>query len=410
VHKAQKNYQLSTAQNQLATALLGTLTQDVRTAIDTYNASTNALIKVLPCSTTPIGVINEGSVSTTPLSIASVQVGKTTWQYALGQDGNAYMLKPVANNNNYSLVGALTLPAGTHVVALTGQGNLLFALLNAAASGYSLNVYKPDATGNLGKPTNTVALDPKFTQDGKIPIPVITASNQNLYVVLKDTLSNALLLTYSVTNNQLTKNPKQLNISANIVGIAALPNTLFLLLAGGAIESLQFPAGTHPLSVLAQQILPPIMIGDQPFTKEMEVPVPQQQNTSSPPQSLTVAGATALSAGMVNGTAHLYISDPMNHRLIDLIVELNASPQLVLPTSTAQSATSKDVTPTATATNLTLQLFQQDVSASFLSQSKSIAFDPLAMFVAILTQNSPSHFLLISLGTGLQNHCLTQSS
>ncbi len=418
LRRAQKN-KLSTAQSTRAANLLNNLTKDVQVAIDTYNASPNAAISVLPCDGKTPTVINEGSANTTPESIVSVQVGKTALLYALGQDGNIYWLK---GTNNFSLQGSNPLPQNTQALALAGDGDQLFALYSQANGGYSLSLYHPDASGNLGKAASTVSLSSKFTQDGKTPY-LITVSGQNFYMVLASNAAptNALLLHYSVTTNQLNLDAKTLSVSGFISGIAALPGEeLFLLLPDG-IKSVQFATGNSPVSVqVAQLIVPPLAIGDQPFqAKTMNVPLPQK-----PPQFLDVAGASSLTPGIINPlltsiidtVPHLYISDPVNHRIIDLVVGPSASPNVTpaVGTSTPPSVSAKGVTPTSTSlpTNVTLQLFQQVVSANFLSQMKSIAVNPQAMTISalILMSNNPTKFGLIPISTGKQTNCMTQQS
>jgi hypothetical protein len=276
-----------------------------------------------------------------------------------------------------------------------------------------------------------VALSSELTQgNSKTPIPVISASNGKLYVLLKDTNSNGLLLTYSVTKNQLMNNPGQFKISGNFVGMAAVPNTLFLLVAGGAIESMQLPPGSQPLAVFVQQqIAAPLLNSDvafDPLKATMSVPVPQNVPVSQQNQSLTVPGATTLAAAVVNNTSHLYVSDPVNHRILDLTVQQTTLSNGASPTQPA--ATSRAGTPSPTprgtslaatvppATNLTLQIFQQVFSSTYFNQVMSVAVDPQVMTTSVLVQmpqtsssNSSSRFGLIPLSTGLQMNCMMQA-
>jgi hypothetical protein len=222
--------------------------------------------------------------------------------------------------------------------------------------------------------------------------------------------------------------PAQLSISGNFVGMAAVSNTLFLLLAGGAIESLQVAPTSQPLAVLAQQpIAAPLPNSDVPFDpSKTTISVPVPQNVAVPqqqhqPQFLTVAGATALSAADINGTAHLYISDPVNHRILDLTLgQQIASPNGVASTQSTPTGRAKTPSPTprgtstpaATTTNLTLQLFQQVVSSAYFNQMMGVAVDPRGTAVSVLVQvpNSSSNIDLISLSTGQQTNCMTQTA
>ena len=103
-----------------------------------------------------------------------------------------------------------------------------------------------------------------------------------------------------------------------------------------------------------------------------------------------------LSTGVVNGTPHLYIGDPVNHRVLDLDVAkpLVGGPPTPTPTGTNVAGN-----------NVTLGLVQQYVLFGGSSLVKSLAVDPKGKQLDILSQNTPSASSLISVGTGPQSGC-----
>ena len=100
-----------------------------------------------------------------------------------------------------------------------------------------------------------------------------------------------------------------------------------------------------------------------------------------------------LAAGLVNRVPHLYIGDPINHRVLDLQVAESPVQGTSAPTSTPVDST------------VTLQLVQQYASPTYLSMVKSLAVDPQGVQLGILSQNTPSMVSLVTASTGPQTGC-----
>src|SRR5262249_37473123 len=151
-----------------------------------------------------------------------------------------------------------------------------------------------------------------------------------------------------------------------------------------------------PSPVLVQApIALPLTTSGKEFTASMTVPVltPVAEKGST---SLMVPSATnpaTLAAGLVNRVPHLYLGDPMNHRVLDLEVPQSPVQGSLTPAPNAAGSTGS---------SLTLQLAQQYVSPTYLSLVKSLAVDPQGVQLGILSQNSASMVSLITASTGLQ--------
>ena len=106
-----------------------------------------------------------------------------------------------------------------------------------------------------------------------------------------------------------------------------------------------------------------------------------------------------LASGVVNGTPHLYVGDPTNHRVLDL---------QILPVGTPGGPTPTATTGTSTVASLTMQPVQQLVSPQF-NTLKGIAIDPQGATINILTQLDASHLNVVSASSGPQTVCKSGS-
>jgi hypothetical protein len=113
----------------------------------------------------------------------------------------------------------------------------------------------------------------------------------------------------------------------------------------------------------------------------------QQGNAALSVPSALPASTAVLTVGLVDHTLHLYIGDPVNQRVLDLKAASGAqgSPTAA-PTGTNGASSS-----------VKLQLVQQYVSSTDLSQVKSLATDPQGTKLTVLSQTS-----LVSISTGTQ--------
>ncbi len=406
----QKNYQMDQSQQRQSTQLKVELVTQVKAAIANYNQG--AHIFVLPCANTSINPIDNTSTHTYPQNIAWAQDPKgAPVLYALAQDYGLYQV-----NSQYSLVARIASNATSHILNIASNSSHVFVLVeqlkNTVPTGYTLDVYQPGQAGVLGKSTFSAQIGTNFTRGGFSPALVTTLDN-NVYVVLNSNQNNARVLSYVVDAKGHLSTPKPINfsISAAIVSAAAFSQQLFLLLSDGEVRSLSLAAGSQsilPTAVFVQQqIALPLAAGSKNFTANEAVPtmtpVEKQGNASlvvSSPSSVvsnTPSTSTAmLSTGVVNGTPHLYIGDPVNHRVLDLDVAkpLVGGPPTPTPTGTNVAGN-----------NVTLGLVQQYVLFGGSSLVKSLAVDPKGKQLDILSQNTPSASSLISVGTGPQSGC-----
>jgi hypothetical protein len=143
----------------------------------------------------------------------------------------------------------------------------------------------------------------------------------------------------------------------------------------------------------------PLVTNGNAYVKEDPVPTvtpsnPQINAALSVPSALPVSTAV-LTVGQANDTPHLYIGDPVNHRVLDLAAsEMTATPTPA-PTGT-----------TAATSGVKLQLIQQYVSSKDLSQVKSLAADPQGKELTVLSQKTLSMASLVSINTGTQTGCV----
>ncbi len=402
----QKNHQLDGSQQQQLMQLQGELAAQVTVAINNYNQSAHIFVCVnMPSS------IDTTSTQTSPQSIAFAQDSTgAPALYALGQDNGLYQV----NGQYNSLVNPIRSSASSRILNVSGYGSRVFVLVeqlkNAVPAGYTLNVYQPGKAGALGTSVASAPIGSQFTKDGYVPA-LITAGENTVYVVLNSNSNqgNTRVLSYAVDAKGHPGQPKPLNfpLSAAVVSAAAFSQQLFLLLADGAVFSLSLLGGNQPTLPTAVFVQAPIALPLN-FTDNEPVPTvtPVGQKGSTP---LVVSGASAeasnasststamLAAGLVSGISHLYIGDPVNHRVLDLDVAASAG-----------GPTTPTPAPRGTAvagSNVKLQLMQQYVLPTGSSQVKSLAVDPKGARLDILSQNTPSVSTLTTVSTATQNGC-----
>ncbi|GAC1344002.1 MAG: hypothetical protein NVSMB27_04450 [Ktedonobacteraceae bacterium] len=412
----QQNISLTNDQHQKVLSLLqGDFTRGVQSAIVSYNQQ--AGITVLCSSNTTSHTVNQGTVGTQPKLITQV-TGKgkgTALLYALGQDNKVYQV-----NNNTSLIQvALPLTAETRVLALASNGTQLLFLLSqpgrvtnpAAGTLYSVALYSPDQT----KPQQpqfdaTTPIDATFVKGGQVP-KLIAASGTDVYVVFGSTSTQTTTLIVDYSSSKAGKPLAQatagnFSFSDSIVSLAAFPNhELFVLLAGGTVQSLLFASNNQPAtSVFVQSaIAQPLPISSKAFTWQTPVP----SIISGGTKSLAVPEATspdALAAGAVNGVPHLFIMDAAQHRILDLKVASGgsaATPTVsITPTSTSVGGQAVGSVPP-----VIFQVQEQYASSSLLAQPRSMAVDNLGSQIDVLAQNTSSILTLLSFNSGLANNC-----
>jgi hypothetical protein len=380
------------------------MTREVQAAISSYNSQ--EAITSLPCpgmsSSNPLNV---GTTGTQAKTITFVQ-GKngTSLLYAIGLDSKLYR---VTNN---SLI-PVTLPAldNTRVLDMAAYGQQLVLLTAQPAFGtptsYTLALLSPDQS----KVDATTTIGQFLGKQGQVP-KLIAASPPDIYVVIAadSTQTITTILDYAPTSKvhqPLAAPPTSstITVSNTIVSMAAFPTRqLFLLLADGTVQSLQFASGDHETtSVLVQQpIAQPLPVSARDFTWTTPVPTVTPGGTTS----LSVPGATSprtLAMGVVNSVPHLYILDATLHRILDLKVA-DAS---TVPGGTSITPTNA-VTPTVTNTGggavnsaspVKLHLERQYASATLFAQARSMAVDPQSSQVNVVAQTPPNALSMLSL-------------
>src|SRR6266568_3524783 len=401
----QKSYQLNDAQTQQLAQLQKELVDHVQHAISAYNQQ--AKIYVLPCNNSTSHPIDNTSSHTSPESIAFAD-GFTSnpYIYTLGLNNLLYQV-----NSQYGMVSPL--PAGKTMPqfsSMTSNGSLLFLMqkqVNGNSSPvYTLSVYQPGQQGTLGAPISSAQIGANFTTNGYVPV-YMTVWDNTEYVLLssQSDTGNDRILSYVLDTKKHLSAPKEtkISISAPIVSIAAFPNQLFLLLSNGEMQSLSLVSGnqlsTPPLPVFVQsQIALPLATIATDFSAKTPVPtattVNLNGNTALSIPSTSQANTATLTAGRVNGIPHLYIGDPANHRVLNLVSSPGGS---ITPTPTGTGGTTNSVK---------LLLDRQYVSYSDFKQVKSLAADRQGDQLAALSQIPPSMANLVSIQTGTQNGVL----
>lgn len=422
-HPAQALQDLATAQQQLATlqnldtnasthlaSLQTQLVSETKTAITTYNQG--AKIAQLPCTNTAPSPLNDGTTGTQSqaVTVLQLQKGGSVLYYILGNDGKIYQL--ISSGNQFNQNNSSALPK---VINMIGAGDKIFALseqtnTNGSAS-YALNLLRPDAN-NVLQSTQAQEITP-FTQNGQTP-DLLTAWDNNAYVVFlsQSNPHSATVVSYGLDSkdNLVTLKQNTISVPSAIVSVTAFRDQLFLLLANGSVFSSQIntidATLTNPAPVLVNApIASPLATGAQNFTAHTPVPtVPQLATKGNSQLTIPAPSAThpaTLSAGNVrtDGTTHLFIGDPVNHRVLDLIIQPAA-------VSGGAGAT-PTVSPTSNAagSSITLNLIQQYVSQSYFGTIRGVVTDPDGTTVFILGQNTQNIQSLLEVSAGPQQAC-----
>jgi hypothetical protein len=405
----QKNPQLDVAQSQRISQLNVKLVKQVKLAISVYN--NNAKISVLPCSNTTTNPIDNTSSKAIPVSIAFAGGLKSTpFLYTLALNNQSQNVELFQINNHYGMVSPLAVSKNTpQFVSIASNGQLLF-LMQKQVNGnlppmYTLHVYHPDTQGTLGAPSSSGIISASFTDNGYVPA-FITAWGTNVFVMLtsQSDPGNARILSYVLDTKEQLNTPKEtkISISAPIVSIAAFPSQLFLLLSSGDVQSLPLLSGNQssppPTPVFVQpQIALPLTTSAKDYRAGDPVPTVTPIDKQGSKGALLIpststANTAILTANLVNASPHLYIGDPVHHRVLDL-EPLEGGPATPTPVPTGTNVAGSSVI---------LQLVQQYVSITDLNQVKSLAADPQGTKLTLLSQKTLSMASLVSISTGTQ--------
>ena len=398
----QNNHPLDGTQMQRVTDLQNLLVSQVNAAISTYNQ--NAGIFLLTCPSNPI---NNNSTQTYAQSIVYAQNAKSEpFLYSLARDNNLYEVNK--SGSQYGMVSSLPLhQPSPNFLSLASNGSFLF-LLEKRANNYFLNVFQPGQQGVVSATGAPAQISSTFTDGGYVPA-FITAWGTNVYVMFSSPsdLLNPRIVSYVLDTKGHLNTPRaaKFSISAPIVSIAAFPDQLFLLLSSGDVQSMPLVSGSQPspppVPVLVQSPIA-LPLATNGFT--ISDPVPTVTTVTSNNQQGTAAlsipspsptSTAMLTVGLINHTPHLYIGDPMNQRVLDLIAASGAQGS---PTPTPTGTT-------VAASSVKLQLVQQYVSSADLSQVKSLAVDPQGTKLTVLSQKALPMVSLVSINT-TQTGCI----
>jgi hypothetical protein len=405
----QTNYTLNASVTSQIASLQSQLTGDTKSAITQYNQQ--AEITLLPCTNSTPSSLDVGTNS----ALARFQSNSSTPYYVLNQDGEIYQLLSNVGKNQYAPGPSLTLPYNAQMTNLASANNQLFVLSrqanHMASYDYAIMILSPGPPGllEIGQ-TQNIQL-----QNGQTPY-LITAwndsSNTEIYVVLASSSNpkSATILNYSVDSKGTLSSPiaSQISVSASILSIAATTDRLFLLLADGSVLSSQINEG-HQISASTQVLINqpvelPLAASAQEFTASASVPSPPLI-TQKGRLSLIIPSSSnnppTLSAGLITdskGTLqlHLFLGDPVNHRILDLTPEqatLTGGGLTATPTSNTQGASS------------TLVLVHQYVAPNYFNSLKSVAIDPGGTAITALTQSSANNENLMVINAGNQQVC-----
>lgn len=425
-HPTQALQDLATAQQQLytlqnldananarLTSLQTQLVTETKTAITTYNQG--AKIALLPCTNTTPNTLNANTAGAQGQTATVLQLQKDgpVLYYILGMDGNIYQLISSGNQFNQNNAFAPATP-NTQITNMIGAGDKIFALskqtIPNSSPSYALNLLHPDANNAL-QAMQTQNMSTSFVPDAQL----LTAWDNNAYVVLmsKSNPNTAVIFSYNLDskNNLVVAKQTSISVSNTIVGVTAFRDQLFFLLADGSVLSSQINTTdatlTNPAPVLiSAPIAQPLATGAQNFTIHIPVPTapPIAAKGSSRliiPMLPSATNPPTLSAGTVtaDNTIHLFIGDPTNHRVLDLIIQ------------PAALSGGPDATPIASPTSngpgssVTLNLIQQYVSLSYFGTIRSVATDPGGTTISILSQNTQNIQSLLEVSAGPQQAC-----
>jgi serine/threonine protein phosphatase PrpC len=389
------------------------LTTEVKAALTSYNQL--ALISLLPCQTTPVTAINEGNTTRTIALTQATDTRGAVVTYVQGQDNHLYLL----DTQNH-LTNQQALPDGGQVLAMAGDGPRLFVLSQVTKANtppaFDLIQLTPGQLKAKGQTTIKLSGDlvPKF----------LTAWGSDVYVVLVSSSASTTVQILDYTADKLTDAPRSRSITASnsVVSVAAFPGyLLFLLLADGSVQSLQFLDQTQPPAavLVPSAIASPLAVTASEFTPAKDVPkVASVTQTRNTPLVLPgTPGTVMLAAGSINAGAtvpHLYIVDTPNHRILDLAQMSSTAKSTEVQTPTppitgSPPASSTGVGGTAVSSpagnTVTLSLVTQYVSNSLFAQARSLSVDPKGTGVAVLIDQFPSTRSLVTIPTGMKTVC-----
>jgi serine/threonine protein phosphatase PrpC len=387
------------------------VTSGVQAAISSYDSK--AAIASLPCT---------GVSATSPLNIGTTGTQVKTITLVPGKDGHAMLFAIGQDSKVYQVSNSSLIPVpalhDTRVLDIASYGQQLLLLTAQPASGTPTSYGLALLTSDQSKVESTTMVGPLV--NGQLPR-LIAASPPDIYVVstANSTQTATTILDYAPTSKvhqPLGSPPAQstITVSNAIMSMVAFPlHQLFLLLADGTVQSLQFAGSAHATtSVLLQQaIVQPLPVSAKDFTWQTTVPLV----TPGGMTSLSVPGAAlshTLAVGLVNAVPHLYILDANLHRILDL--KIAAAPAAAVGST---ATTTSSATPTATNTGggavnttapVTLQLEKQYASPTLFAQAKSMAVDPQGTQVNVVAQtpaNASAMLNLVSFNAGSKIGC-----
>ncbi len=413
-----KSSSLNQQQSSELTNLQSKLVSEFKVAISHYNKA--SLITSLPCTDGSPTAIDSQASRTTPSTLVAVKDEKNT----------AFSYVHMANSDLYQVDGknnTLTNKYAVPVVLLTNDSQHIFVLTTPNSQGapsYELHALRPGQNGVLSEPGNApkVTVPSELITQGFKP-QLMTTWDGDMYIVLtsaQSTQSNAnqaIILDYKSGKLQDAPQRVKISISTGLIGVAAFPNKqLFLLHNDGTLKSLQVgQANPSEIDVEASQsIATPWLVDSQQFTfatpivapstptknKLLSIPVPV---VTTPPQSF-------LTAGQIDNTSHLYITDNTNHRILDFALVPGGSITQGTPASsaTATPAVGGGIGSSGSGTGVVdMQLVQQYTSPTVLPAVRSSVLDPGGTHLDIMTMNENT-YASVNVGVSQKNTCSSQ--
>ncbi|GHO43126.1 Stp1/IreP family PP2C-type Ser/Thr phosphatase [Ktedonospora formicarum] len=366
---------LSTEQRTKLNSLSGTLVTSTKSAITNYNQ--RYLISPIPCSNTGSASISSGKTKAQADTLAVVQHNDKKLFYALGYDKAIYLMSQ--NGGTHTLGEKINVEGQVLSIASAGT-RLLVLTLNLNDSSYSLQVLTPSNDAGTAFNTTKLPISQELTAE-HTPAPLISAWDNDAFVVLNPTNSDSTVLVLKYDLNATDAKAQKMELSAGkILSLAAFPDKqLFLLLDNGNIQSVLFAEGKRAAAGVGiqQPIYTPLSVSTQGFTSStspVPAPVPQMQTLLMIPRATT----SVLAANKVGDVPHLFIADSSNHRLLDLNI-----------VSSGNSGTTLSGDNTTGTPQLKMQLSRQYVSPVLLNSLKSITPDPDGNKVILISQSGP---------------------
>ncbi|BCL83319.1 serine/threonine-protein phosphatase [Ktedonobacteria bacterium brp13] len=382
------NVSLDSAQTTQFQQLQQNLVASTRQALTNYNKL--SLITTVPCAgSLPSPVSNVDNQSVHIVTTAMVKSDTTHVQtFALGSDNMVYLLNTNGNTLNATKVDPKT---SDRVLLLSGDTQHLYLLTElpvskqtGSKSDYTLHVYNVDPKGALSEVGGGMPV--QLTPASGLP-KLMTAWDNDVYIIAMSSnqTDQAQILDFNVTQPDTQPQPQTLSISSPVVSVAALSNKqLFLLHSDGTVKSL-VASSTKPLEapVALTGIVPtpwPLDIQHLSANTAFSAPSPDMSKfVTIPPPSLAQP-QTYMATGLVNRVNHLYLADNTNHRVLDFIV------------NGGQANTNRNVggnvLNTSNSANVQLQLSSQYASPSALPIIQSMALDPIANRLDLLTNTT----------------------